>query len=175
MRWLLIASGIGSMGYGMASNIRKKSPPNVTLYIVEPNADAGKRFVKEFGSYGPVELVSTAREAASKALTVVSMVPNPADARKVHLDKEYGTIAAPADSRRLVLDSSTIDPSTTRAIGAELMAGHACRYIDTPVAVRRSLSFFSSPADVSVQGGRHPRRDRRVDLHDRPRKAKCSR
>lgn len=139
---LTTALGIGSMGYGMASNIRKKSPSDITVYIVDPNVDACNRFVADFGSYGPIEIVSTAREAVSKALTVISMVPNPADARKIHLDKEAGTIAAPKDARRLILDSSTIDPSTTKAIGAELMTGEACRYMDTPVAVG---SIWTSP------------------------------
>lgn len=166
MRLLTIRSGIGSMGYGMASNIRKKSPSSVTVYIVEPSTDATKRFVEEFSSYGPVEIAGTAREAASKALTVISMVPNPADARKVHLDRENGTIAAPADSRRLVLDSSTIDPSTTRTIGAELMAGEACKYIDTPVAVSSLEPFRISPANL--QGRRHPCRNRRTDFHGWP-------
>lgn len=160
------------MGYGMASNIRKRWPTSSTLYIVDPNIEMCKKFVHEFSSHGPIVIACSAKEAASKTQTLVSMVPNPADARKVHLDREHGTIAAPADGRRLVLDSSTVDPATTREIGQALMDNGANIYVDTPVAVSARNGRKARQERVLTSAGRRdPCRHGRADLHDRPRKA----
>lgn len=160
------------MGYGMASNIRKGWPSSSTLYIVDPNVEMFKKFVHEFSSHGPIVIASSAREAASKTQTLMSMVPNPADARKVHLDRENGTIAAPADGKRLVLDSSTVDPATTREIGQTLMTNGANVYVDTPVAVSAGNIYeWRQERELTSVGRRDPCRHWRTDLHDRPRKA----
>lgn len=123
------------MGYGMASSMRKKHSKESTFFINDVNRSQCDRFIKEFGQYGPIEMVASAKEAATKCDTIISMVPNPADARKTHLDRQSGTVAAPKNSDRLILDSSTIDPKTSREIGEILSTTDSGTYVDTPVAV----------------------------------------
>lgn len=126
--------GLGSMGYGMASNLRKKLPPTTTLYVHDISSAQCQKLAEAFGSYGPVKGVQSAREAATYATVVISMVPNPADALALHLDPRNGTIAAPKNKDRLVMDSSTIDPKTSREIGQKLHGASQGTYFDTPVA-----------------------------------------
>ncbi|KXS93824.1 hypothetical protein AC579_8793 [Pseudocercospora musae] len=136
--------GIGAMGYGMAANLRKKMPQEATLYVNDPNARARKRFVSEFSNHGPIEILGTAKEAAEKAGTVLSMVPWPDDVRKIYLDPGTGVIAASSTTdlkSTLLVDSSTIDPATTREVGEKLMKAGVGTYIDAPVSVRYKLNI----------------------------------
>lgn len=122
------------MGYGMASNIRCKMSPSATLYINDINISACTRFQSEYASYGPIEIVSSAREAAENAATLLSIVPAAVDVRKVYLDEETGVIAARNNSDRLLLECSTIDVQTTKEIGTALAAAQKGTYIDAPVS-----------------------------------------
>lgn len=124
------------MGYGMATNVRKKLSPKSTMYINDVNADACSRFVKELQSYGPIEIVSSAKEAATRAPILISIVPAAQHVRQVYLDKENGVIAAPKDPNRLLLESSTIDVESQREIGGAIRDAGVGSYYDAPVSVR---------------------------------------
>ena len=124
------------MGYAMASNVRKKMPSSATLYINDINAAACERFKAEFSSYGPIEIVSTAREAAETSKTVYSIVPGAVDVKKVYLDKETGVIASKPDEERVLCECSTIDVKSTREVGEALKQRGLGTYVDTPVSVR---------------------------------------
>ena len=123
------------MGYGMAVNIRKKISKNATMYVNDINLDACNQFVKETGEYGPIKIVSSAKEVASKSNILISIVPASKHVRQVYLDQENGIIAAPKNDERLILECSTIDIDTTREIGKAVMDANLGRYVDAPVSV----------------------------------------
>lgn len=126
------------MGYHMAGHLRKKLPPSVTLYIVDVNKDACDRFIKDFGSFGPVEVAQTPKEAATHSKTIFSIVPMAKHVVQVYLDKETGVINAPKDPERLFLECSTIDIKTTRDVGRQIEEAGIGKYIDSPVSVCNS-------------------------------------
>lgn len=128
------------MGYAMASNIRRKIPSTSTLYINDINAVACSRFEREFSTHGPIEIVSTAREAAENAKIVISIVPGASDVKKVYLDEEKGVVAAKKDSERVLCECSTIDVKSTREVGELLRERGLGIYVDTPVSVSRCSS-----------------------------------
>jgi 3-hydroxyisobutyrate dehydrogenase-like beta-hydroxyacid dehydrogenase len=123
------------MGYAMASNIRKKMPSSSILYINDINAAACSRFHNEYSNVGPIETVSTAREAAENAQVVISIVPGAADVKKVYLDEETGVVAARKDAERILCECSTIDVKSTREVGQALKERGLGVYVDTPVSV----------------------------------------
>ncbi|KAF2270517.1 6-phosphogluconate dehydrogenase C-terminal domain-like protein [Lojkania enalia] len=122
------------MGYAMAANIRKETPPSSILYVNDINASACERFKAEFGSYGPIEIVSTAREAAENSKVLISIVPGAADVKKVYLDEKDGVIASKSDGERIMCECSTIDVKSTREVGQALMKKGLGTYVDTPVS-----------------------------------------
>ena len=122
------------MGYAMASNIRKKMPSTSTLYINDINASACTRFQSQHSHHGHISIVSSAREAASHARILISIVPDSPDVEAVYLDHSHGVIAAPKDNTRILLECSTISVSVTKAIGAALSAAERGIYIDAPVS-----------------------------------------
>jgi 3-hydroxyisobutyrate/3-hydroxypropionate dehydrogenase len=123
------------MGYPMASNIRKNIPKESTLYINDINSASCERFASSHSIYGPIEIVSTAREAAQNARVVVSIVPGAADVKKVYLDEGDGVIAAQPDAERVMCECSTIDVASTREVGTRLKDNGSGTYVDTPVSV----------------------------------------
>jgi 3-hydroxyisobutyrate/3-hydroxypropionate dehydrogenase len=124
------------MGFAMASNIRKKIPRDSTLYINDINATACERFNTEYNSFGPIEIVSTARDAAEHASVVISIVPGGQDVKAVYLDDKTGVVAAKKNDKRLMLECSTIDVDTTKEVGKRLKDEGQGVYIDAPVSVR---------------------------------------
>ena len=132
------------MGYAMASNIRKKIPKDSILYVNDINAAACHRFKAEYSSHGPVEIVTSARDAVENAKVLISIVPGAKDVKKVFLDETTGVIAAKKDDQRLLLECSTIDVESTREVGNKLMENGLGTYIDTPVSVR-TFQYSSTP------------------------------
>jgi 3-hydroxyisobutyrate dehydrogenase-like beta-hydroxyacid dehydrogenase len=130
----LIYLGLGAMGYAMASNVRQKIPSTSTLYINDINAAACSRFQAQYSSHGPIEIVSTAREAAENVKVLISIVPGGQDVRKVYLDASNGVIAANKDESRIMLECSTISVQATKEVGNALKAGGIGTYIDAPVS-----------------------------------------
>lgn len=121
----------------MALNVRKKMPKTATLYVYDvfmQTCDKFSLMCSEIGELGPVLPVESSKEAATKADTVISMVPGPKDVRTVYLDEERGVIAAPKSDKRLILECSTIDSQTTRDVGKALMDAGLGTYVDTPVS-----------------------------------------
>lgn len=123
------------MGYGMALNVRKKLSPTAKMFINDINAAACERFVAESSEYGPVEIVASAKDAASKSNILISIVPASQHVRQVYLDEANGVVAAPKNDSRLILESSTIDVDTTREVGKAIMDAGLGRYVDSPVSV----------------------------------------
>lgn len=136
--------GLGAMGWGMATNIRQKLSPHATMYINDINIDACERFKTEFDSTGPIEIVSTAKEAATKSRILVSIVPAAEHVRQVYLDAETGVLAAPKDDERLILECSTIDAASTKEVGKAIMNAGLGEYVDAPVSVRTTFPLTAA-------------------------------
>ncbi|KAH8732621.1 6-phosphogluconate dehydrogenase [Phaeosphaeriaceae sp. PMI808] len=118
----------------MAMNVRKKMSPESTLYINDIDASTCKRFKKEYNFLGSIDIVPTAREAAEHSDVVISIVPEGMDVRAVYLDQKNGVLAARRNQNRLMLECSTIDVDTTKAVGRRLMDVGSGLYIDAPVS-----------------------------------------
>ena len=114
--------GLGAMGSGMVKSLRRAGFA-VTVYDVRTEARAA--CVK----LGAVEARSP-REAATGADIVLSSLPVPADVEAVVLGPE-GILPA-MRSGAVYIDLSSIDPQTTRKVGAAL-AERGVRMIDAPV------------------------------------------
>ncbi|KAF2636652.1 6-phosphogluconate dehydrogenase C-terminal domain-like protein [Massarina eburnea CBS 473.64] len=131
-------------------------PSSSIFYINDINTSACERFKSEHSSYGSIEIVPTAREAATKSKYVISIVPGAADVKKVYLDDKNGVIASTKDEERVLCECSTIDVKSTREVGEALKTSGMGTYVDTPVsggvpaAERGDLSMLighPSPSD----------------------------
>lgn len=148
--------GIGNMGYRMAGNIRTKMDHSATLYVFDLDRSSCERFIKEFGSFGPIKTGRSPKDIAQSSSTLISMLPMDKHVRSVYLDPMDGIIAAGPSHDRLTLECSTISVSTAQAVGKEIMDSGVAHYVDTPVsggvmgAGAGTLSFFCGhpgPAD----------------------------
>ncbi len=102
--------GLGIMGRPMAKNLIKAGHELVVF-------DYNKEAVADLISCGAAEAAS-GKEAASQSEVVITMVPNSPHVRAAVLG-ENG-VAEGAKSGTVVIDMSSIDPTESRAIGAEL-------------------------------------------------------
>ena len=113
--------GLGNMGGGMAANL-VKAGHGVRAFDLSPEA-------LERARASGCETFSTVREAVAGVDAVVSMLPNGAIVKTVYEQDVIGQ--APAGC--LLLDCSTIDVATARAVGeAATAAGYAM--VDAPVS-----------------------------------------
>lgn len=159
------------MGYGMASNIRRNMSPSATLYINDPNPDACKSFILENSNVGPVEPVSTAMEAAKKATVIITMLPRSEHVNDIYLDASTGVLAAASHSHLsnlMCIDSSTIDPGTTRAVGAALTEAGVGTYIDAPVSGGIAGATDGNLAFMVGHSTPHPRIQNVISLMANP-------
>jgi hypothetical protein len=56
----------------MASNLRKKIPKESTLYVNDVDQAAVQRFVQEHESYGPVKILSSAKEITEHSVITLN-------------------------------------------------------------------------------------------------------
>ncbi|KAL1642593.1 hypothetical protein SLS58_005362 [Diplodia intermedia] len=150
--------GLGAMGTPMAANLRKKLPPSTPLYIHDANPAASHAFAAAHSAHGLIHIASSAKAVATHARTLISIVPAAPHVRAVYLDPATGVVGAPADASRLMLECSTIDVGTARAIGGALAAAGRGTYVDAPVsggvpgAKAGTLSFlFGAEADAAFR------------------------
>ena len=102
--------GLGIMGRPMAKNLIKAGHELVVF-------DYNKEALADLVSCGAAEAVN-GKEVASQSEVVITMVPNSPHVRAAVLG-ENG-VAEGAKSGTVVIDMSSIDPTESKAIGAEL-------------------------------------------------------
>lgn len=132
------------MGFPMALNLRKGLDSTHTLLICEVSSSALSRFQQEAADQGPVEVVKTGYEAAQRADTVITMLPDSNAVKQVYLDKDRGVLAgvedAPAASstaRKLIMECGTIETSTILEVARAAEASPAASrlaFVDAPVS-----------------------------------------
>lgn len=115
--------GLGIMGRPMAKNLAKAGYELVVF-------DFNKEAVDDLVSCGAVAAAS-GKEVASQAEVVITMVPNSPHVRAAVLG-ENG-VAEGAKAGTVVIDMSSIDPTESKAIGAEL-AKFGIDMLDAPVS-----------------------------------------
>ena len=120
--------GLGNMGLPMAQNLIKAGHQ---VEGVDVNAAAVEK-LKSAGGAG----VETAKNAAARADVVITMLPAGAQVREVYLGSSG--IIANANDGTLLIDCSTIDVETARAVAAE--------------AEKRGLMMLDAPVSGGVGG-----------------------
>jgi len=114
--------GLGAMGRPIARRLIQAGH-SLALY---DRASAALEGWVEFGA----RLCETAREAAEGAEVVMTIVPDSADVERAVLGK--AGVAAGMAPGSILIEMSTIDPQTTRRVGARL-SEKGLRMVDAPV------------------------------------------
>ncbi|GKZ75939.1 hypothetical protein AnigIFM56816_003400 [Aspergillus niger] len=136
--------GLGQMGYNMAKNLRAKIPVTDTLIIRDVNEENMSRFVKEAqeiarssgapDSVSEVLVAQTARELAEKSSVIITSLPGPQHVKDVyHSILREGELPA-LEEERLFIDTSTIDPASSREIANAIQTTSQGRFVDAPVS-----------------------------------------
>jgi 3-hydroxyisobutyrate dehydrogenase len=115
--------GLGNMGLPMVANLLKAGH-RVHAYDMLPEA------IRAAVGQGALAAGSAA-EAASQGEVVITMVPNSPEVEAAYLGPKG--ILEGARSGQIAIDMSTIDPATTRKVGARLEAA-GVRMLDAPVS-----------------------------------------
>jgi 3-hydroxyisobutyrate dehydrogenase len=115
--------GLGNMGGPMARNLLKAGHELVVFDVVQRNVDA----LKAAGAAA----APSAKLASGQAELVITMLPSSPHVKSVYLGAD-GVLAGVAGGIPLV-DSSTIDPHTTRDVAAAALA-HGNPMADAPVS-----------------------------------------
>ncbi len=134
--------GLGHMGGGMAPNLAKAGH-DVRAFDLVPEAVAKA----EEGGCLPV---GSAAEAVEGADVVITMLPAGKHVKAVY-ENDVAPVAAPGT---LMIDCSTIDVATARAVG-EAMEGKGFTFLDAPVsggiaaAAAGQLTFMVGGSDAA--------------------------
>jgi 3-hydroxyisobutyrate dehydrogenase len=115
--------GLGNMGLPMAQNLLKAG------HEVE-GVDVSAAALDKLKAAGG-KVAETAKVAAARADAVVTMLPSGKEVRDVYLGA--GGIIESANAGTLLIDSSTIDVETARAVGAAAEA-RGLPMVDAPVS-----------------------------------------
>ncbi|EXK36629.1 hypothetical protein FOMG_09802 [Fusarium oxysporum f. sp. melonis 26406] len=128
--------GLGIIGYGIASNLRKKIPASSTLQVLDLDQAIIQRLINDFGSYGKIEVASSPKDLVNKvgAGVVLSSLPAGPHVRKVYLDPENGVIAATKNPERLMIDCSTIEIEFTQELGKTIIDAGLGSFVEATVS-----------------------------------------
>ena len=118
--------GLGNMGAPMARNLARAGGHALRVFDVAPEAVA--RLTAGEG----VAAAGSAGEAAAGAEVVITMLPEGPHVRSVYLGE--GGILSRADAGALLIDCSTIDVDTARAVNAAAAAERGLEVLDAPVS-----------------------------------------
>jgi 3-hydroxyisobutyrate dehydrogenase len=114
----------------MASNLVKKLPKGVTGFVVHDHSlESATRFKKEHSN---VIIAKSPLEVAQQCSTIVTMLPASAHVRSVYLG-ENGLFDG-LKKGSLLIDSSTIDPSTAKEVSSRLALEKGVDMLDCPVS-----------------------------------------
>jgi 4-hydroxybutyrate dehydrogenase/sulfolactaldehyde 3-reductase len=111
--------GLGNMGRGMASNLRRKQFP-LTVFDLNPAPVAA---LQDLGAESADDVAALARHSH----IVVTMLPGP---KEVMATAEQ--LLAKMAPGSILMDSSTVDPETTDAL-ARAAAARGVGFVDAPV------------------------------------------
>ncbi|CAK1366423.1 3-hydroxyisobutyrate dehydrogenase, mitochondrial [Cercospora beticola] len=125
--------GLGVIGHGIASNLRKKLPRDTAFHMFDVNKAVCDRFVQEYTQYGSVNICRSVKDLASQSEIVISSLPSTKIVRDVYL-KGDGVLAATPSPNRLLIECSTIDIDDTIEIGNKIMQAGLGTFVDATVS-----------------------------------------
>jgi 3-hydroxyisobutyrate dehydrogenase len=134
--------GLGNMGLPMARNLIGAGHTVIGVDVVARNVEAA--------TAAGAKTAASAGEAAAQADVIFTMLPGAGPVRSVYLDE--GGVLARAKPGALLIDSSTIDVETARAV-AKAAADKGFEMLDAPVsggtggAAAGTLTFMVGGAD----------------------------
>ena len=127
--------GLGQMGYPMASNLVQNINP--ALFVIHDIfSESTKRFQNEHQER-LIKIVNTPAQVAQECSVIITMLPASAHVKSVYLG-ENGILSS-IKSGSMIMDSSTIDPSTTKEMACILLKKDV-HILDTPVSGGKILS-----------------------------------
>ncbi|GIK05701.1 hypothetical protein Aspvir_009814 [Aspergillus viridinutans] len=132
------------MGYLMAKNLRAKIPATDTLIVRDVNENATTRFVEETKEAAKssgaadgamkVEVAQSAREVAEQSTVMITSLPEPEHVKDVfHSIMKHGGLPA-LEEERLFIDTSTIDPASSKEIANAIHTTRTGRFVDAPMS-----------------------------------------
>ncbi|KAG4027701.1 hypothetical protein MFRU_028g01230 [Monilinia fructicola] len=153
--------GLGQMGYNMARNLQAKLPSSDSIQVFDINAEAVEKFTKDtkaLGTGAVVKAASSIREAAENSETIITVLPEPAHVKNVfsQILKPPLSTTAVANTDRLFIDCSTIDPTTSREVARAVHTTQQGRFVDAPMsggvvgATAGTLTFMLGASDDLV-------------------------
>ncbi|PFH61932.1 hypothetical protein XA68_15805 [Ophiocordyceps unilateralis] len=124
--------GLGQMGFQMAKNLQSKLGSNDSIAVFDINADAMKQLQVNATSGGAsLVLASSAFDASKDADTVITVLPEPQHVQSVY--SSILTSSLPVRDR-VFIDTSTIDPSTSRQVAETVAAARQGIFVDAPMS-----------------------------------------
>ncbi|KAI0404348.1 3-hydroxyisobutyrate dehydrogenase, variant [Xylaria palmicola] len=127
--------GIGQMGWGMAMNLRQKTPKEAKMVICELSESRRDQFIQEVQAKGAVTVANSPREVADQSDVVITMLPKGSHVRDVFTNKETGLLSAtPRDTPIHFIDCSTIEAATSVEVGKLVAQSKLGTFIDAPVS-----------------------------------------
>ncbi|TDZ24602.1 putative 3-hydroxyisobutyrate dehydrogenase [Colletotrichum orbiculare MAFF 240422] len=127
--------GLGQMGYQMAKNLQTKLGPKDEIRLFDINKEAVSNLAKEMTRSqtggAKVTVVENARDTATEADTIISVLPEPS-----HVKSVYASVLQSLPPRpRIFIDCSTIDPSSSRAVASAVASSAAdAVFVDAPMS-----------------------------------------
>ncbi|KAL4891548.1 6-phosphogluconate dehydrogenase [Aspergillus ambiguus] len=128
----------------MAKNLRAKIPTSDTLVIRDVNEAASKRFVEETQASAresglepdamKVLVAENAREVAEQSTVIVTSLPEPEHVKGVfHCILRPGELPT-LEQERLFIDTSTIDPASSKELANAIHTTRQGRFVDAPMS-----------------------------------------
>ncbi|KAL4925098.1 6-phosphogluconate dehydrogenase [Aspergillus undulatus] len=128
----------------MAKNLHAKIPSTDTLIIRDVNEESTARFVREAGETAKssgtsgtvphVVVAENARDIAEKSNVVITSLPEPQHVKDVfHSMLRQGPLPA-LEKERVFIDTSTIDPASSKEIANAIHTTAQGRFVDAPVS-----------------------------------------
>ncbi|KAI8632454.1 NAD binding domain of 6-phosphogluconate dehydrogenase-domain-containing protein [Xylariaceae sp. FL1651] len=149
--------GLGQMGFQMAKNLQSKLSPSDSVCLFDINKDAMHRLAGEMRTSqaggAVIKLAESAGDAAKDADTIITVLPEPS-----HVKGVYSEILKPnlPPKSRIFIDSSTIDPSSSREVAKWVADAKQGFFVDAPMsggvvgATAGTLTFMLGSPDELV-------------------------
>ncbi|KAJ2979692.1 hypothetical protein NUW58_g7138 [Xylaria curta] len=127
--------GLGQMGYQMAKNLQSKLSPSDSIRLFDINKDAMDRLAEDMRTSqaggAVVELAKNVAEATKDANTVITVLPEPSHVKGVYSEMLKSDLSR---KPRFFIDSSTIDPSSSREVAKWVADANQGQFVDAPMS-----------------------------------------
>ncbi|KAJ3343479.1 hypothetical protein HDU93_008138 [Gonapodya sp. JEL0774] len=150
--------GLGSMGYGMASNVARSLPSGTTLIVYDAWPASLERFRKEFNG-DKILVAGSVVEVARRADLLVTVLPGPKESRAV-----WTEMLPEVTQGKVLIECATVGVELVKEM-APLVAARGGTMVDAPIsggvagANNGTLTFMAGVEDSTPD----PTGERSVD------------